>query len=545
MKRRLTLVAVAALAPALAILAYNEFAVRRSVAAQVGVKALEYNRHASSEIGRVFEGVRALLVATGSMAPIRNAAADPAGCQEALASVVSAAPWIRTILVLNTSGMLVCDTLGSKPASFADRGYFQEAMKGIEFYVGEYTDSRLSGSPILPVSVPLRDRSGAIIGVVSTAIRLDWFNQRLRERGMAEGNALTIADRNGTIVARDPDPERFVGSKIPEPFMRLVNGSVEGTLEVVSQDGNARVLGYSPSSKSPFGLYVSVGLSRDKAFAELNRQTLVGALSIVLGVLVAMGAAWFAGGLIRRPVNRIAKVIEDWKSGVLDSRTGLRSDAGDVESVGAALDQLLDELEHRQRATLKAEEQRDLLMRELAHRVKNTLALVQAIASQTFGRDKPEAGQVFTERLAALAGAYDVLLGEQFRGGDIKTVLAAALKPHLTAADRVSMTGPPVTLSAQRALSLSLVVHELATNAVKYGALSNETGSVHLAWELAEGLVLLKWREQGGPPVIEPTRTGFGTKLIRRAFGNSAREIELEYAPSGVACTIAFEPSDG
>lgn len=544
MKRRLILVAVAALAPAVAILAYNEFAARRLVAQQVGVEALEANRQASSEIERIFEGVRALLIATSAIPAVRTAEADPEACKDSLASVVTAAPWIRTILVINPAGRLVCDTLGtSSTNNFADRTYFQRALQGDDFFVGEYTDSRLSSSPILPVSIPLRDRNGAITGVLSTAIRLDWFNERMRERGIGAGNALTVADRDGVIVARYPNSAQFVGTRIPDAFRWLVHAEDRGTLEVVSQDGTTRMLGYSPSSKSPFGLYISVGLSKDAAFAELNRQTLVGILSIILGILIALLAAWFTGGLIRKPLNLISRVMNDWKRGVAGSRTRLKAEAGDVEAVGEDLDQLLNELERRQLATAKAEEQRDLLMRELAHRVKNTLALVQAIASQTFGRENPANGQAFTERLVALSGAYDVLLGDQFQGGAIEEIVRAALRPHLANEGRVAVAGPQVQLSPQTALALSLVVHELATNAIKYGALSNDTGSIDIRWGLDNGFVDLTWKETGGPPVIEPGSTGFGSKLIKRAFGaEAAAVVQVDYFPGGIVCQTTFKP---
>lgn len=543
MKRRLILVAVAALAPAVTILAYNEFAGRRALSAQIGTKALEYNRQASSEIDRILEGVRALLVATSALPSVRDAEANPEPCRDALTSVVSAAPWIRTILVLNSDGQLVCDTLGTASVTnFADRAYFQEAMRGTDFYVGEYTNSRLSSSPILPVSTPLRDKSGAIRGVVATAIRLDWFNERLRERGIGAGNALTIADREGVIIARNPDADRFVGTKIPAQFMRLVRAEKAGVLDVISQDGTARVLGYSPSTHSPFGLYVSVGLSKDEAFAERDRQTAVGVLSIILGVLVALVAAWFAGGLIRRPVTRIARVMDDWKQGVTGSRTGLKGEVGDVEFVGESLDQLLDELARRQQATLKAEEQRDLVMRELAHRVKNTLALVQAIANQSFGRQNQEGSQAFNERLVALAGAYDVLLGDNFRSGSMEAIIRTTLRPHLTGADRIEIHGPAIELTPQNALSLSLVIHELATNATKYGALSSEKGVVEVTWKARADQVDLSWNERGGPLVVAPQHAGFGSRLIKRAFGAEAQaRVEVEYRPEGVQCSISFK----
>lgn len=113
---------------------------------------------------------------------------------------------------------------------------------------------------------------------------------------------------------------------------------------------------------------------------------------------------------------------------MVGSRTALRGEAGDVESIGQDLDQLLDELERRQADTLRAGQQRDLPIRELAHRVKHTQALVQAIANQTVGRQDHEMGR--TERLTALSGTYDVLLGGQFTGGDMEVIIRTTVRPH-------------------------------------------------------------------------------------------------------------------
>lgn len=258
-----------------------------------------------------------------------------------------------------------------------------------------------------------------------------------------------------------------------------------------------------------------------------------------------MAAAWLAGALIRRPVNRIVSVIKAWQSGTGSARTGLRAKDGDVELVGEALDQMLDELEQRSREIERAEGQRDLLMRELAHRVKNTLTLVQAIANQTFRGTDPELARSFAERLIALAGAYDVLLGQEFAGGDIRGIVATALKPHVAREENIVLIGDGHVLAPNIALALSMIVHELATNATKYGALSRKRGVVSVSWTVDRGRVTLYWQERGGPPVAVPTREGFGSKLVRRAFGPDAEaSVEIKYLLSGVRCELQFNAGE-
>ncbi len=199
----------------------------------------------------------------------------------------------------------------------------------------------------------------------------------------------------------------------------------------------------------------------------------------------------------------------------------------------------------------RAEEHLRLLIHELNHRVKNTLATVQSIAVQSLnrlaGREAGAARAAFEARLIALARAHDVLTRESWEGADLAGVVAGAIAPHDgpggggpgEGRPRFAVSGPPLRLSPRMALSIAMALHELATNAVKYGALSCPGGQVAIAWSVADGALVLRWRESGGPPVVAPTRTGFGSRLIGRSL---AREldgrVEFRFPPEGVTCTI-------
>ncbi len=196
-----------------------------------------------------------------------------------------------------------------------------------------------------------------------------------------------------------------------------------------------------------------------------------------------------------------------------------------------------------------AEEHLLLLIHELNHRVKNTLATVQSIAAQSLrGLDGPEAEAAraaFEARLLALARVHDVLTKESWDGAELSAVVADAIRPLDAAGNapsRFRVEGPPLRLSPRLALSIAMALHELGTNAVKYGALSNEGGTIGIAWALRRGeetQLCLRWEERGGPPVSKPTRTGFGSRLIERSLARElAGEVTLTYEPTGVVCTI-------
>jgi two-component sensor histidine kinase len=207
-----------------------------------------------------------------------------------------------------------------------------------------------------------------------------------------------------------------------------------------------------------------------------------------------------------------------------------------ARQLGFSLERLRAE-EERQ----KAEDAKELLLAESRHRIKNTLATVQAIAGQTLRNGGPDALDGFIARLHALGEAHDLLTTENWDWAPLREVVTRAVKPfQASQPDRFTCEGPAVWLPAQTSLTLTMCLHELATNAVKYGALSNGSGRVQLGWEpIDDGdrrKVRITWQETGGPPVAVPQRKGFGSLLIA---SSSEGESAVDYRPDGVRCLIA------
>ena len=211
--------------------------------------------------------------------------------------------------------------------------------------------------------------------------------------------------------------------------------------------------------------------------------------------------------------------------------------------------QLMDlylEIVARQIERRRHEEHRELLLNELNHRVKNTLATVQSFAVQTL-RTAPTAElarETLEARLVALARAHDVLTNEHWEAANLSDVVASALSPYFAKGDtsRRCISGRELRLKPKAALTFSMVLHELATNAVKYGALSNDTGQLRIDWEITASeakCVVLRWTEIGGPPVQQPQRRGFGSRLIEHGIAHDmAGQVDLVFAPDGLACRI-------
>jgi two-component sensor histidine kinase len=268
---------------------------------------------------------------------------------------------------------------------------------------------------------------------------------------------------------------------------------------------------------------------------------------IVIGGIASASAAVFVGNrFILAPIQTVVSVLERWAGGDLAARTGMHGRHGEIGQVGASVDNLLDELSRRRMRAEEAEAARSFLTRELSHRVKNTLSVVQAIARQTFGRIvPPEALETYSLRVRALAGAYDTLLAEDWESGDIHDVVRRAISPHHDPNDdHFKVEGPDISLPPQAVVALTLVIHELATNAAKYGALSNFAGHVDITWSNDDGGIALEWREQGGPNVAAPEKEGFGTKVITRAFPPEYQpDVKFDYRPEGLNFTLRFRPT--
>lgn len=182
-------------------------------------------------------------------------------------------------------------------------------------------------------------------------------------------------------------------------------------------------------------------------------------------------------------------------------------------------------------------ERQDVLNHEISHRLKNTLAMVQAIAVQTLRKvvDR-EPVDLFERRLMALSTAHDTLLLGNWRSAEIGATAAAVLG-QAGQVERVTIEGPPIALGPRPALSFALLLHELATNAVKYGALSVSDGRATLDWSVVDGELVIRWRETGGPPVAPPSRRGFGTRLIQAGLIGTGG-VDLRYDPDGVTAEL-------
>lgn len=558
-QRLLALVAMAAV-PAMAGLVYFILAIHHEREREVRDQAFRTSQIASLEIERIIAGAQGILQAV-ALSPALSEE-DPSACRSYLDAVAAHLTQFRGFEVIDTDGKVVCSSqdLQLTGQDVAAAPWFQEARDTGIFSVGLYSTTPSGDGAFLPLALPVSVDGRDM--VVMAGINLDWLTARLRERRVSDGGAVVIADRNAVILAREPEGASYVGRTLNEPFPQLIDLGNPGVIESTSIDGVRRIIGYQPPAATGIGLYVGVGVSTDTAFAPIYASTWRSIGIAALGAALGGVLVWALGNrLLRKPLIRILATIESWRAGDETVRTGIeRSEGSEIAELAAATDDYMDAVLADRAGRRLAEEHRSLLLREMSHRIKNVLATVQAMANQTF-RDGagPDNLRAFGQRLAAMAATHDLLVSSNWQSADLEATVSAALKPFQMeeSVPRFDIAGPRIEITARAAFALSMALHELCTNAVKYGALSQQGGRVEIRWQLAQldeedERFLFTWQERDGPLCVPPTRTGFGTRLIRAAFTSEFdARTNLDYRPDGLrfeldtSATLMLVPRTG
>lgn len=186
----------------------------------------------------------------------------------------------------------------------------------------------------------------------------------------------------------------------------------------------------------------------------------------------------------------------------------------------------------------------ELLVKELQHRIRNLLSVVQCFVTNVEAKTADDYREALTARLATLSDAYGFIENAREHRVLLAKLLEQTLKPHSTLRnDRIVLAGPDIIVEPRLALSLHMIFHELATNASKHGALTSTSGTVEVIWDIrtdgSSQALAVQWREQGGPEVTKPQRKGFGTRLISKAL--SGAHVDMDFAPAGLVCRLLIE----
>ncbi len=381
LRARLLLLVLLSIIPALGLILYTASEQRRSAAAEAKDYALQLARSFSSSQNELIESARQLLIALARMPVVRDG--NTAECSALFADLLKQYPRYNNFVATKPNGDVFCSAVPlSRQVNLADRPHFQAAVRTRDLAISDYVIARTTGKAIISFAYPVVDSAGQIKAVVFAGVDLEWLNALVAKTDLPAGTTLTVIDRKGTVLARFPHPEKFVGKSMAEmPLIQTILSRAKGTAEVTGTDGVARLYGFSPLGDTG-GAYVSIGIPKDVAFAAANRILTRNLIGLGIVGALALLAAWFGADIF---VLQRLKVLLDattrLRGGDLKARSGLPYTEGELGQLARVFDEMAAALQNRQEQAKRSEEeiqrqlQRVTILREINLATTSTLDL--------------------------------------------------------------------------------------------------------------------------------------------------------------------------
>jgi len=453
------------------------------------------------------------------------------------------------ILVVNADGQQRLNTrvpFDAPLGKVSNMPALQSALNSGVTEVSNVFFGATSGKHVFNITMPLpREISYSGAAMIMTQNAED-LQKLISTEGLPAGWSVAVVDGAGQVVTSLGAHALTSGTAFPSDTLKLMTG-FKGTIE--DMDGRRRQMyGYAQITGWTWKAVVWGPIDAAQASILTTWRQLIAGGAIFLAV--AMLIAWLVGRQLRIPIRQIAQMAE---------RIGKGEIVSPVETKIREANQVAIALSNASFDRSEAEDRIHLILHELVHRTKNILTLIQAMMRQLARQDTTmeEFQKAISTRLQGLGKSIEALAREQWAGVSIRRVIEIHMSTFADAADRVELQGADFVLKAEAVQNLGLILHELATNSVKYGALSVPQGKVRISWkdlpgeDDGEGRLELVWEERNGPAVRAPSRTGFGTTIIKRhAAAAFAGHVEVDFRDEGLCWKLnaprsAFERGEG
>jgi signal transduction histidine kinase len=375
--RLITLVLIA-VCPAIGIQAYNEYELRKAREADIRQQVVQITKQFGEEIGELREGARQLLLALAQLTPVKLR--DTTECNELFGTLASQYANYALLAAAGTDGRIFCSSKPLTYSSVADQPFFKRATLQDGLAVGNYWADPASGQRMIHFALKFDQGDGRTAGVVFAGLDLAWLSEHLKERGLSPTSSILIADREGNIIARLPNPGALVGKNMRKSHEPIMDGNEAGWEEAVGVDGTTRIFGYVPPALPPRDFFLSAGQSKAEAFAAIDSATARGIGLIALGLLAATTAAIVGGRkFLLEPINGLVRFATEWRTGNYAARVQLRHPGSEIGHLGATFNAMADALAARYAAQQRAEQELRELNATLETRVEErTIELAKA-----------------------------------------------------------------------------------------------------------------------------------------------------------------------
>jgi signal transduction histidine kinase len=375
---RLIILVLIAICPAIMIQGYNEYELRKAREADIRQQVVQITKQFGEEIGELREGARQLLLALAQLTPVKLHESED--CSALFATLESQYANYSLLAAADTEGRIFCSSAPLAYSSVADQPFFKRAMAQEGLAVGNYWADPASGRRMIHFALKFGNGDGRTAGVVFAGLDLRWLSEHLKERGLSPTSSILIADREGNIIARLPNPEALVGKNMRKSHEDIMDGDTTGWEEAVGVDGSTRIFGYLPAALPPRDFFLSAGQSKAEAFAAIDSATARGIALIAFGLLAATFAAIVGGRrFLQEPISGLLQFATEWRNGNYDARVKVRHPASEIGHLGATFNAMADALGARYAAQRRAENELRELNATLETRVEErTIELANA-----------------------------------------------------------------------------------------------------------------------------------------------------------------------
>jgi two-component sensor histidine kinase len=547
---RLSVLVAAAVAPSLALIGYNSYAWKDFLEADAGNEAVASARLVSAELAQLLDGTRRVMATMMKHPTVPEREEE---CTAYFKSVIADLTIYREAAFVDRDAKFHCSTITIPPTlDVRDRVYFREPLETGRLTVGTLTVGRVTGESSIHVSMPYRTPDKSVDGVVVVILNPEKIAQQFEARTWPPQHRLTVFDRAGSVVLSIPRQQGMEPTSRDREIFERVRDAPTGTL-LAANAGHEEIVGFVPLQEAPEGLVVAVAADRDGALQRLrsisSRSFIVGLLAILLAVIGTFLAAHI---LIRRPVLAMVDTARRREAGDSTAHFPTLRSTSELGLLSTALAGMSDKVD-------RLLEQKEFLLRELQHRVMNSLNILSSLlmlqgkhASQPAVRDQLARAQ---QRILAMGAVYRHLYSADTTGqvefGEFLKMICHESERAYVGTSRPSITceSDTVLVSGNQATSLAVLAHELITNALKHAYPGEEPGPIFVRLRRGtDGAVELSVADQGaGIPkdisVDQPPSLGF--KVIMATVRQFGATLEIRRLEPGTEMIIRFPPNFG